>query len=134
MAFCFTHVPGIAWDEFDGEAVLVDAVSGKVCHLNSSASFIWKACRHGAETESIVRDLARTGHDRAQIRADVRLFMSELEALGMLSKDVKPQAPRRTSDAPHRGHAYVSPRITSEEVLGRPPRPASPNSVTDLPP
>jgi len=132
MEPCFAQKPGIAWDEFGGEAVLVDAATGKVWQLNAAGSVIWKLCREGASPQAIVRALAAEGLPESQAREEVERFFAELQHHNLVER----RAPAEVEPARPAGFKlpYVAPCIVVEEELGRPPRPVSPNSTSGLPP
>ena len=137
MALCFLQAPGIAWDEFDGEAVLVDPAGGKVWRLNPTASYIWKQCRAGTQSERIIEALANGAFDTDRTKSEIASFLGEMETRGLVKKEAQLSGatetqPPQVVKAPKL--PYVAPRIVSEEVLGRPSHPVSPNSVTKLPP
>lgn len=137
MSFYFTHTPGIAWDEFDGEAVLVDVAKGRVWTLNPTASFIWRQCRAGANPESIAHALSGSSCDGKQADAEVAEFLVKLESQGLLHRDgaIKTSARSHgTEVAKPPKRPYVAPKILREETLARPRPPVNPNSVTKLPP
>jgi hypothetical protein len=137
MSFYFMHTPGIAWDEFDGEAVLVDVVKGRVWTLNPSASFIWRQCREGAQPEYIAKALTGANTETRQTSTEVAAFLAELESHGLLHKDasIKPLTRSHgTQVTKPSKRPYVAPKILREETLARPHPPVNPNSVTKLPP
>ncbi|MBI3827966.1 MAG: PqqD family peptide modification chaperone [Planctomycetes bacterium] len=89
MAFCFTHAPGIAWDEFDGEAVLVDLAQGRVWTLNPTATYIWRQCRNGARPEQIAGALANAAQDDATLKTESAAAQPETKAVQTKTKALR---------------------------------------------
>lgn len=137
MAFCFTQAPGIAWDEFDGEAVLVDVAQGRVWTLNPTATYIWRQCRNGARPEQIAKALSGPSSSDHPASAEVAAFLTELESQGLLHRGDSIKTTARLHETPVAKtpkRPYAAPRILREESLARPHPPVNPNSVSKLPP
>jgi len=77
----------IAWQVYDGEAVLVDP-DGAVCLvLNETATFIWDYCAAARSEAEIAAALAEAyAGDPAAMAGDVHAIVGELTAKGLLKE------------------------------------------------
>jgi hypothetical protein len=76
----------VAWQEIDGEGVVMDLARGRVLGLNPVGAFIWSQLPDHDE-EAVARALA--GHfevDLETARGDVRTFLDELLAEGLIAE------------------------------------------------
>lgn len=84
MATVWDRAPGVVWEKFEDEVVMVDASVHKVMRLNATAAFIWKHCDGRTPLETIVEWLSAAAGDARRARDEVRVFCEELEKLGLL--------------------------------------------------
>lgn len=83
----YVPAPGLLADAIDGEVVIVDLRSGRVHHLNATASYIWQACAEGAGESDIATRLAEACDPpppAADVARDVRDALAKFERLGLL--------------------------------------------------
>lgn len=77
----------IAWQEYDGEVVLVDPEDAVCRVLNETASFIWKQCGQPCSAEKIVEGLYQHYHvTRDELQEDVDSIMKEFLAKRILEE------------------------------------------------
>ncbi|QNQ08217.1 PqqD family protein [Sphingomonas alpina] len=78
----------IVWQDVEGELVLFDLRDEKYHGLNPIASEIWRSIARGEDVDAIVDTLAAC-HDapRATVAADVRAFVTQALADGLLEPD-----------------------------------------------
>jgi Coenzyme PQQ synthesis protein D (PqqD) len=89
-----TH-PDVVWIGDDDEIRLYHSARGEFETLNATAAAIWRLADAGRTLEDMVAELAATfgaGDDaqRRRIRTDVREFVDELTARGILIADAEP--------------------------------------------
>lgn len=76
--------PALAWQEIDGEGVVMDLARGRVVGLNPVGAFIWSRLSDH-DPEAVARALAgRFEVDLETARGDVRAFLDELLAEGLI--------------------------------------------------
>jgi len=74
-----------AWQQIDGEVVIVDLRDSRYFSLNDSAADLWILLDRGATTEELVAALTnKYGIEIAQAQLDVTDLVSQLVALGMV--------------------------------------------------
>ena len=74
-----------AWQQIDGEVVIVDLRDSRYFSLNDSAAELWILLDRGATTEELVAALTtKYGIEIAQAAQDVTDLVSQLVALGMV--------------------------------------------------
>lgn len=74
-----------AWQQIDGEVVIVDLRNSRYFSLNDSAADLWILLDRGATTEELVAALTnKYGIEIAQAQLDVTDLVSQLVALGMV--------------------------------------------------
>ncbi len=68
----------IAWQEYNGEAVLVDT-AGSICRvLNETASFFWKICEQPVLREEILAQMAAAYEvDPEELSLDIQEITAE---------------------------------------------------------
>ena len=82
----FRPHPSVAWQEIDGEGVVMDLARGTVMGLNPVGAFIWSHLPDH-DAEAVARALAgRFEVDLQTARADVRTFLDELLAEGLIAE------------------------------------------------
>jgi PqqD family protein of HPr-rel-A system len=70
----------------DGEAVIYDAARAELHRLNATATRIWEHCDGRTSVDVLTDELAHdAGVDRAIVAVDVRAYVAELEARGLVS-------------------------------------------------
>ncbi len=75
----------VAWRAFDGEVALVHPATGQLRTLNEVGARIWQLA-DGRPFEALVTELLNEFDvDRTSLEADVRAFLDDLTARGMLS-------------------------------------------------
>jgi hypothetical protein len=78
---------GLAWQEVDGEAVLVDLDGGRMMGMNRAAVLVWSLAPQ-SDVEGIAAALARTfDTDAATARRDAAEFLDLLVARGLLQPE-----------------------------------------------
>jgi hypothetical protein len=78
--------PSLAWQEIDGEGVVMDLARGRVLGLNPVGAFIWSRLADHDE-EAVARALAgRFEVDLETARGDVRAFLDDLRAEGLVTE------------------------------------------------
>jgi hypothetical protein len=78
--------PALAWQEIDGEGVVMDLARGRVLGLNPVGAFIWSHLSE-FDAEAVARALAgRFEVDLETARGDVRAFLDELLAEGLITE------------------------------------------------
>ena len=76
----------LAWQEIDGEGVVMDLAQGKVLGLNPVGAFIWSQLPDH-DAEAVARALAgRFEVDLETARGVVRSFLDELLAEGLIAE------------------------------------------------
>jgi Coenzyme PQQ synthesis protein D (PqqD) len=76
---------GLAWQTVDGEGVVLDLERGRVLGLNPTGALVLALLEQRADEGAIVAALcARFKVSTAQAHADLALFMTELQARGLL--------------------------------------------------
>ena len=74
-----------AWQQIDGEVVIVDLRDSRYFSLNDSAADLWILLDRGATTEELVAALTtKYGIGIAEAEQDVSDLVSQLVALGMV--------------------------------------------------
>lgn len=82
----FRPHPALAWQEIDGEGVVMDLARGKVLGLNPVGAFIWSHLPDH-DAEAVAHALAgRFDVDLETARDDVRTFLDELLAEGLITE------------------------------------------------
>lgn len=71
--------PHVAWQDVDGEAVVVDLDSGVSIGLNPTATFVWKNLEQCDDAELVTRTAREFEVDSDTAAADVRAFIEEIE-------------------------------------------------------
>lgn len=78
--------PALAWQEIDGEGVVMDLARGRVLGLNPVGAFIWsRLSDHDAEAVALAL-AGRFAVDLETARGDVRAFLDELLAEGLIAE------------------------------------------------
>ena len=75
----------IAWQQVDGNAILVDMRDGRSVGLNETGSFIWSQLNGATEPELIASMLHQFAVDDATATHDVRGFLGLLRTHGFLT-------------------------------------------------
>jgi hypothetical protein len=79
---------GIVFAELDGEAVLLNEVTGKYFGLDQVGLSMWKALgRHGALSRTVTALLEEFNVGEEQIRRDLTVFVDRLVAHELLRID-----------------------------------------------
>lgn len=78
--------PRVAWQELDGEAVLIDLERGAAVGLNTTASFLWSRLEALAPTELAAALVSAFEVDEDQARRDVDLFLAMLRSRGWVER------------------------------------------------
>jgi hypothetical protein len=74
----------LAWQEVDGEGVLVDLVDSRMMGMNRAAYLVWSLAAEN-DSEALAAALTRTfDTDRETALRDVSAFLAELVARGLL--------------------------------------------------
>ena len=124
----FLHrAPGIAWDSFDDEAVLVDTAGGRVFVLNAAAAWVWRCC-DGATTPRQMAERLTPASERERLAPHIQAFCRKLKDAGLvLEAHVRHAVGSTTCLAPPvLNYSVLGGFIMSDKNLGRPPRPLSP--------
>lgn len=75
----------VVWGEMDGEALLLDLVSGSYFSLDELGKLIWEKLGDGQTEDEIVQSITESYEvDEATSRADVKEFLEKLQAAGLL--------------------------------------------------
>ena len=70
----------------DNQIVILDRQAARVCELNPTASVIWPRLDGSNDLDSLVKEVCQAFDvDAAVANQDIRLFLSELMELGLLS-------------------------------------------------
>ena len=88
----------VATVELDGEAVLYDDSSGRLHHLNTTASLVWECCDGTVSLDTIAENLAAVfGIDTDVVRSDVLDVVRAFVGQGLLeAAEPGSPAPRPT--------------------------------------
>ncbi|MCK6470533.1 MAG: PqqD family protein [Planctomycetes bacterium] len=134
------HSPGVAWERFRDEVVILAASGRKIVRLNAVGSWVWACCDGRTTLDELARKIARRW-DRSteQVAGELRAFCEELAARGLLSAAPAMIAiPVRKTGAGRLvavAGPYVLPMVADEKGAGNGGRRdrVSPRSVTGLP-
>ena len=74
----------IAWRTIEGEAVLVEPISGVVFVLNGVGSKIWSMLEQPLSSVEIVETISVDYPSQQKIGVDVRLFLDNLTERGLI--------------------------------------------------
>lgn len=140
MAECWIHGPGVAWERFRDEVVILAASGRKIVRLNATGSWVWACCDGRTTLDELSRKIARRWDRSAeQVAGELRAFCGELAARGLLSAAPALVAipARKTVAGPLVTVAgpYVLPMVAAEKDAadGGSRDRVSPRSVTGLP-
>ena len=76
--------PNIIWSILDGEALILDTLSGNYFSLNPVATEIWRCLQHGDSVTDLVEMIASKYRiEKERIRQDVNELLGELRAEGL---------------------------------------------------
>jgi PqqD family protein of HPr-rel-A system len=92
----------------DGEAVIYDASTGEVHHLNPTAALVFRLCDGTGTVPELASDIADAfGVPEAEVEGQVEALVSEFREAGLLAGSLRLVADPRpaTSDAPERSIA-----------------------------
>lgn len=137
MAERWIHSPGVAWERFRDEVVILAASGRKIVRLNAVGSWVWACCDGRATLDEIARKIARRWDRSAeQVAVELRAFCEELAARGLLSaapvKVALPAGKSGTGSLAAVAGPYVLPMVADEKGMadgGRRDR-VSPRSVS----
>lgn len=75
--------------EIDGEAVILDSLSGKIHKLNPVAHFVWQGLAEMYTIQAIVDSINEgfTGCERSQVARDVEQCIGQFRELGLIETD-----------------------------------------------
>jgi len=80
----------VVWGEMDGEALLLDLVSGAYFSLDELGKLIWEKLGEGQSEEEIVQAITSTYNvDEATSREDLKEFLGKLQVSGLLQAEEK---------------------------------------------
>ena len=69
---------------FEGETLILDRINGRIHHLNSTASYVWKQC-DGSSAKAIAEKLVQAFQiDLATAERDVIVILTEMERMNLL--------------------------------------------------
>jgi len=76
--------PNLIWRVVDGEAILLDTVTGYHFSLDPIGTDVWQSLQAGQSLDEIVSRIAKSyGTDEVTVRADVAELMSELQSANL---------------------------------------------------
>jgi hypothetical protein len=76
--------PGLNERTSEGETLILDRINGKIHHLNSTASYVWRQC-DGSSAKAIAEKLAQAFQiDLATAERDVIVVLSEMKGKNLL--------------------------------------------------
>ena len=80
--------PDVVSDVVEGKAVLVDPAGRELITLNAVGTLVWDALDGTRDPDEVCRVVADRYRSTpaAQVHADVRVFLDELSALGLLTE------------------------------------------------
>lgn len=87
----------IAWEEFDGEFVVLDLESGKYFSLAGGAALVWHALMLGHSVEALCAAVHQDSPVQAEIIGLVRSFLDHR----LLVPETAPERAAQTSLSPH---------------------------------
>lgn len=140
MAERWIHSPGVAWERFRDEVVILAASGRKIVRLNAIGSWVWACCDGRTTLDELARKIARRWDRSAeQVAGELRDFCGELAARGLLSA-----APALVAIPAGKSGAgplaavvgpYVLPMVAGEKGAGDDGRRdrVSPRSISGLP-
>ena len=113
--------PRAAWRVYDAEAVVLSPDDSVLHTLNPAATIVWLAADGGTPWVEVVRRVAGAFDvPSARIEADLRAFVDDVEARGLLMASEDPAAPETGAidpSAPGPLPAYEPPLARSESVF-----------------
>ena len=78
----------VRWREIDREVVAVDLESSTYLSTNESGVRLWRRLADGATMEQLIDELVSVfGIERDRATADVRTFLTELQARNLLERE-----------------------------------------------
>ena len=86
----FRSASHVAWQQVDGDAVLVDLESGRSIGLNPVGTLIWTLISASVTPQQIVLRMVETfdvGSDEAA--SDLRSFLAELQSRGLIEPNAR---------------------------------------------
>lgn len=87
----WTRSCGIAWEELDNEALLVNPEARTSWRLNPTATFIWKHCNGSVGLAELAAALSRkSGEGIRKIESELLEFCRTLEQAGLLKSEMRP--------------------------------------------
>jgi hypothetical protein len=76
--------PGLNERTSEGEVLILDRINGRIHHLNSTASYVWKQC-DGSSAKAIAEKLVQAFQiDLATAERDVIVVLTEMERMNLL--------------------------------------------------
>jgi hypothetical protein len=85
MSSHWVRTENVAWQEIDGEAVLVSTKARKTWVLNATASLIWKCCDGTMHLDVLARRIAKAGGREAnRVKSEILEFCRVLEQKGLI--------------------------------------------------
>lgn len=100
--------PDVVSEEFDGETVILDLVSGVYCSFRGSGDHVWRLLVEGASPAEVLGALEAA---KSPFRDEVETFITGLITGGLLCRADDPPTPAGTPDASGIGEAPVLERF-----------------------
>jgi len=76
--------PGLNERTSEGEVLILDRINGRIHHLNSTASYVWKQC-DGSSAKAIAERLVQAFHiDLDTAERDIIVVLTEMERMNLL--------------------------------------------------
>jgi hypothetical protein len=77
--------PDVVWRDLEGEAVLLDLVSGIYFGLNEVGTRIWQMLDEGCDVSRVIDVIASEyDADRSEVEKDLRALLGELHKRGLV--------------------------------------------------
>ena len=80
----FKKRPELTERTSEGETLILDRINGKIHHLNSTASYVWRECERSS-AKTIAEELTQAFQiDRGSAEKDVIVLLSEMRSMNLL--------------------------------------------------